>query len=165
MKRVYVVDTGYLVELFAVPGKSSPPATTAVRARFADAIQHDARLVVPTGVLYETANHIALVGHGGVRIRIARKLFETVDASLAVEREGPWTITPAEPHGDLLANLRLFATQHATRGIGLTDTQVVATARRWRARYGGMADYAVHIWTRDHGLKAMEPDPEPDPFV
>lgn len=161
--RVYVIDTSYLLELFAVPRRSDAASTERVRARFAEAIEAGARMVVPTGVVYEVANHIAGVADGGARVRLAGRLRDAVVDS--IRAQSPWLITPAEPHDELIANLTAFAGAYAASGVGLSDTQIITTAHHWRRQYGGMKDYAVHIWTRDRALKTHEPDPEPDPFV
>ncbi len=46
LSRVYVIDTSYLLELFAVPGHSTKEARDKIKIRIAAAAQSGARLYV-----------------------------------------------------------------------------------------------------------------------
>lgn len=87
------------------------------------------------------------------------------DVASSIEQGEPWTIAPPDTHQALKRFVAAFASEFATRRIGLTDVQVVETARELRRKYHAKAAYRVHIWTRDQQLKALEPDKEPDAFV
>lgn len=93
-RRIFVVDTGYLDELFAVPGHSCKKGITQVSRRYEYAVQCGDGLFVPLPCLFELANHIAHVGNGYYREELARFLLDTVEQSIA--EQSPWTITPAE---------------------------------------------------------------------
>ena len=64
---VYLIDTSYLLELYAVPGHSTQKAVDEIRSRFTDAARQDARLYVTVPSIYELANHIAHISDGNVR--------------------------------------------------------------------------------------------------
>lgn len=54
-KTFLVIDTSYLLELFAVPGNTQLQAAKAVQAKFAQAFNSNAQLFVPLPVLFELA--------------------------------------------------------------------------------------------------------------
>lgn len=163
MTAVFVIDTSYLLELFAVPGSSDPQAVEEVKRRYEDAVERNARLFVPLPCLFELANHIADIPQAEHRHRLANHLSRQVDA--AAEGDGEWIILPLGGAEHYRTLCRRFARDFAAQGIGLTDTCVIEEARRLkRERYGG-STFRVHIWTRHQTLKANEPDPETNPFI
>ncbi len=164
MTRVYIIDTSYLLELYAVPGSCEDQAVEEVRKRFESATRVGSRLFVPSGCLFELCNHVADVRGGETRSELARKIADDVEASFS-DDYFPWRLAPAEAHRELRLQMRRFAKEYVVQGIGLTDTQVVEIAANQKKRYGGGLGYFVHIWTRDRTLKALEPDPEPRAFV
>ena len=162
-----VVDTSYLVELFKVPKLFDPSFADRVKQRFAEVINAGHRLYVPFPVVFEVANHIAGVPDGGSRKRLADLLASTVRS--CVETANPWIITPASEDilydlSELLRLCDVYAREMAVQSIGLSDTAIIEEARRLKEKYNQPGD-RVHIWTRDHGLKAHEPDSEPEPLL
>ena len=90
---VYVVDTSYLCELFAIPHYSTKKDSVEVRRRFAEAVKAEARLYVSLPAIFELAGHIADVADGGLRRKLSEKLRDTVVSSI---RENlPWNLLPA----------------------------------------------------------------------
>lgn len=163
MTAVFVMDTSYLLELFDVPGCSEPDAVTEVRRRYEEAVEGDARIFVPLPCLFELANHIAGVPHGGSRQKLADHLSRQVVA--AIEGDGEWILLPMREIRHYRRLWELFARVFAVQGVGLTDTCIIEEARRLkRERYHGQM-FTVHIWTKDGRLKAHEPDTEVAPFV
>ena len=61
---VYVIDTSYLLELFAVPGCSTEEAVVEIRNRAARAARKGARLYVTIPSVYELAEHISDIRDG-----------------------------------------------------------------------------------------------------
>lgn len=157
----FVIDTGYLVEFFEVPGHSNAEARQEVLARLRAAIRVGHRLYVPLSCLFELGNHIAQVDDGTARRAIAHTVRRTVRTS--VEDGTPWIITPAVAIEALPALLDSFADRYVDEQVGLTDTQVIEIAHGLKEQFRQML--RVHIWTTDNALKAREPDREPDPFV
>jgi predicted nucleic acid-binding protein len=157
---VLVIDTSYFLELFQVPGHSSPKRSKEIKARFERANQLGGRLYVPLPVVFELANHIAHVRTGADRKRLANFLVGSVEAS--IRDESPWILVPAK---DALNELRelcaSFKATDASQSVGLTDACIIEEARRLRRKYP-VKTYRVHIWTTDDSLKAHEPDVEPD---
>ena len=156
---VYVIDTSYLDELYAVPGKSTEAHVGEVRSRFRNAIIQKGRFYVPVPCIFELGNHI-----GAKRSHdLARKLLKDVEASL--QDQGPWILTPNADFQVLSRLCRAFVGEFVQQAISLTDAFTIFEARRLkRERYKGKG-FRVHIWTKDRSLKSHEPDREPDPFV
>jgi hypothetical protein len=164
MTRVYVVDTSYLLELFAVPNFSTEPAIGAVRHKFEQAIASRAQLIVPLGCVFELADHIADVPNIDFRHKLAEKLAQTVKSSLTTSQ--PWQITPPDKLDARLPEIfDKYASTYLRQGMGLTDTYTLEEALRLKRKYPASLGYRVHIWTKDRVLKANEPDTETDAFV
>ena len=165
IKRFYVIDTGYLVELFKVDGHFNQDSHQIIAQKFnaVNKIESD-RIYVPISVLFELANHIAHVNNGGRRIKLASKLATIVKE--CVENENPWIIEPCEELKsvqNLYETLLKFSHEYSAQGLGLTDTSVLLIAEELRKKYD--RSYLIHIWTTDRALKALEPDTEQNPFV
>ena len=160
---IYVIDTSYLLELFACGRDSNAQASAEVRKRFKQANAGGGRFFVPLPCLFELGDHIADVGHDELRKKLADKLVSTVKSSLA--SNNPWTITPTgSPEVILPKLLERFAPAAAKQKIGLVDTFTWDESLRLKVK---LADVKarVHIWTNDRSLKGKEPDTEPNPFL
>ena len=160
---VYVIDTSYLLELFAVPGCSTKAAVVEVRNRIADAVNREARLYVTISSIYELSDHVCDVHDGNIRSQLAAKVRDTVLSS--IEEGTPWTIVPSQQIEVFKELVLSFAENHVRQGIDLTDSTLIDEARRLRReRYRG-PEWRVHIWTKDRKLKAREPDNEPNAYL
>jgi hypothetical protein len=163
MTNHYVVDTGYLLELFKVDGRYNDDKHKIIDAKFKKAAIQGFRIYVPVSVLFEVATHIAYVDNGYRRKKLAEKLAIIVDS--CVKKQNPWIITPGEELKSieqLAETLLKFANEYAVQELSLTDTSVLLIAQELKKN---RSDYKVHIWTTEHTLKAREPDTEPNPFV
>ena len=159
---VYVLDTSYLIELFACGRHSNPVASTAVRRLFKDANSRGGRFFVPLPCLFELGDHIADVGHDELRAKLARGLVETVKGCLRQNK--PWTITPTGLPEDILPDLvDRFSSLASKQRIGLVDTFTASEATRLKNKFQNLKA-RVHIWTNDRTLKGMEPDKESNPY-
>lgn len=160
---VYVIDTSYLLELYAVPGHSTQEAVDEIRRRFKDAVKQNARLYVTVPSIYELANHIADVSNGNARWSLAEGLQDAILSS--IDEGVPWTIIPSQELSALKKLIASFADNHVLEGIGLSDSTLIDEAHRLkRTTYRGSA-WRVHIWTKDKKLKAREPDKEPHAYL
>ena len=160
---VYVIDTSYLLELYAVPRCSTPEAIDEIRRRFDDAVRQNARLYVTVPSIYELANHIADVSNGKARWSLAKKLRDDILSSL--DEGVPWTIIPSQQLSALKKLIASFVDNHVLACIGLSDSTLIDEADRLkRTTYRGSA-WRVHIWTKDEELKAREPDNEPHAYL
>jgi hypothetical protein len=163
----YVLDTGYLDELWRVESYYKDEKHAAIKDRFNVAYEAGADFIVPIPVLFELANHITQ-GKNADRRRLLTEQFEKSITS-SLNSDLPWHIEPNET-GVLFANLTdalqasvdRFAREFAEQKISLTDTAVCLTAERFKATNNSRR---VHIWTVDRALKALEPDREPDPYL
>lgn len=161
-RRIYVIDTGYLLELFEVPGASVKSSITEVKRRFTEAIKRSHGLYVPFTCLCELGNRIAQVPDGNIRRKLALNLYHTIKTSL--DDGNPWIITPNDGMSSMKTSCIEFAETYCERGIGLTDTVVIHEAIRLYKKYSSLG-YKVHIWTKDGDLKALEPQCEEDAFL
>jgi predicted nucleic acid-binding protein len=164
---VLVVDTSYLLELFKVPDYFDPGFSEKVKQRFKKAAKAGHRFYVPFAVVFEVANHIADGRNDVRRAELAEQLARTVRQS--VEKGTPWVIVPAPE--DILLHVSelprlcdVYAAEFADQRIGLSDTAIIESSRRLKAKYGSFGNL-VHIWTKDKRMKRHEPDPEPEPLV
>jgi len=160
---VYVIDTSYLCELFAVPHYSTEGAISEVRKRFAVAIEARTRLYVSLPAIFELAGHIADVSDGGLRRKLSERLRDAVVSSIS---EGqPWNLLPSIDRNAVERLINGFVSHSREKGISLVDTTLIDEAKRLRqTTYRGQA-WRVHIWTKDQRLKAREPDGEPNAFL
>jgi len=162
--KVYVVDTGYLLALFGVPGEASAEETKEVRRRFRLATDRHDECVVPLPVIYETASHINDIDSSR---EIARQ-FALVLLGHVRDAEAPdalFTVEPRPAPEEVEHILNLFANDHVLRGHSLADTALLDIATRLRHERDDR--YHVHIWTwerRKTGIRSCSPDEEPDPF-
>lgn len=101
--------------------------------------------------------------YGGMTRRLAHSLLDVVGRSLT--ELGEWNITPAPTPEALRDLLRVFAEDYATLAIGLTDTSIIDTALGLKRKTYRNPQDKVHIWTKDRGLKAREPDSEENPYL
>ena len=163
LSRVYVIDTSYLLELFAVPAHYTQEARDEIRSRIAAAAKSGARLYVTVPSIYELANHISHVSDGNARRSLAEQVRDTVLSSLG---EGaPWTIIPSQQL-DTFRNLIVsFVENHVIQGIDLSDSTLIDEARRLKDTTYRGPSWRVHIWTKDKNLKALEPDNEPRAYL
>lgn len=170
--RLIVVDTSYLLELFQVPDCSSVQAYERVVQRFSSARQITDQLHVPLPVLFELGNHVADVKNGQERRRLSSMLVDTVDTWLSGDT--PVTIVSSMNDARTLQDFRDAVTglTQEFRALapdrqGLTNAAIALEAKRLRHRHksSSLKTYAVHIWTTDQKLKALEPDTEADAFV
>lgn len=162
MTRVFVVETSYLCELYAVPNFSDSAFSASLRTKWDGEREAGASFRVPVGCVYQLCDHIADVPDGGRRRRLAVQV--ATDVASSVDRWMPWLIIPSDGATELARFVRRFASDDGHRRLGLTNSQIVAIANNLKQKYGRVGDYRVHIWTRNETLKAYEPDREPNPL-
>ena len=161
--RVYVIDTSYLLELFAVPGHSTKEARDDIKSRIAAAAKSGARLYVTVPCIYELANHIADVSNGNARRSLAEQVRDTVLSSL--DQGTPWTIIPSQQLDTFKKLIVSFVDEHVIQRIDLSDSTLIDEVRRLKRDIYQRRGSPVHIWTKDRKLKVYEPDSEPDAYL
>ena len=162
-QTMYVLDTSYLLELYAVPGSSTEEAIREIRSRYDAALGRGDPLFVPLGCIYELGNHIADVSDGTRRRQLTLAVEEDVRSSLDPDTV-VWKITPVPAVEALPGLFEDFRKRFIPLSIGLTDTHVIQEAEKLsgdRETFG----YKVHIWTKDKQMKSYEPDKEDSPFL
>lgn len=161
--KVYVIDTSYLLELYAIPGKSSQEASDEIRERFQSAAERGSRLYVTVPSIYELAKHIVRIPDGNLRRHYAVHVKNDVLSGL--EKGDPWIVIPSREFDALGQLVSSFVENHIHDGIDLIDSTLIDEARRLKQdRYGG-PEWRVHIWTKDGNLKAREPDSERNAYL
>lgn len=163
--QVYVIDTSYLLELFAVPGHSTKEATDEIRSRFTTAVENKARFYVTVPSIYELANHISHVSDGNKRRSLAERVRDDVLSSLDPKQRKPWTVIPSQQLDTLEDLIVSFVDNHISQSIDLSDSTLIDEARRLKRDTYQRRGSPVHIWTKDRKLKAYEPDSEPDAYL
>lgn len=160
---LYVIDTSYLIELFACGRDSNPTASAKVRQRFKLANAGGGRFFVPLPCLFELGDHIADVGHDELRKKLVENLVSTVQSSLGSSK--PWTITPTGTPETVLPKLmERFALAAPKEKIGLVDVFTWEESVRLKGKFSELKS-RVHIWTNDRNLKRKEPDAEANPYL
>jgi hypothetical protein len=161
MKRLIVIDTGYLYELYQIKGNNAGKYKEALQ-RFIEAKNRGDSFFVPTTVIFELANHIAHIQDEEWR----KKLVDDIQISIKMSK--PYTIVPCSEFSaldNLAKSLTQFSQVYAAKGLGPTDTSVFLEADRLKKKYPKSHPLLVHIWTTDKPLKRLEPDSEPNPFI
>jgi hypothetical protein len=163
--NIYVVDTSYLLELFKVPKCSTESSFDKIQQKFEKAAEKKDILFVPSPCLFELGNHIAKVNDVGTRRNLQDKFRDTIQKAL--NDPGPFTIlfmNDKDAEKRFLELCLEFVEKYGNENIGLTDTCIIAEAKRLKKSHHGF-EYKVHIWTKDRSLKAHEPDKEEDSFL
>ena len=159
--RVYVIDTSYLLEIFAVSDHSTKEARDEIRSRIAAAVENKARFYVTVPSIYELANHISHVSDGNKRRSLAERVRDDVLSSLDPNQSTPWTIIPSQQLDTFKKLIVSFVDEHVIQRIDLSDSTLIDEARRLKRDTYQRRGSPVHIWTKDEALKAYEPDTEP----
>lgn len=98
MRRVAILDTSWLLELYRVPGYSEESRFPHVTSKTRNILKAGCELFVTVPVLFEVASHITHVRDGNRRQRLGKRLLEDIEKSFA--RDSPWTIAALD--GDIL---------------------------------------------------------------
>lgn len=136
MRKAFVLDTSWLLELYRVPGDSDPQRYGTVQAQ-AVAAALEGRLYATVPVLFEVANHIVHVRNGHHRRQLILKLRDAIRDSL--RDEIPWTVVGPLRDDILLRPQDLaklsdrFAAEAAV-GYSLADISVIDLTRRLQGR-------------------------------
>jgi predicted nucleic acid-binding protein len=164
-RRAYVIDTSFLLELFRVPEHSTTEHVEEIQRRFKRACASKSTRVVPVVCILEWGARVASIRMPENRAKAASVLQHDVGGALreAGPHERPFVISEAPHSRDLPALIASWSNQHVSQRIGLVDSAVAAVAKTLKE--DALTRTAVHIWTKDHALKRLEPDVEPDPFL
>lgn len=160
-RKVLVLDTSFLVELYALPEKAKAHRVPHAQAWFTQARTARHGLQVPFACVLEFGNTIAQIKEPGSRTTCAARLALDFEAAVMRGHQAMWVATDAPQFESATELVKFWSTQHAPIGRSLVDAAIVRAAVRRKE-----ADSAaqVHIWTYDKKLKEMEPDTEPAPF-
>lgn len=145
-----ILDTSWLLEFYRVPKHSR-------KARHENAVDQakdasSGKMFVTLPVLFEFANHLVRVEHGGRRRQLIGRYRDHVADSLRIET--PWTIVGEPDGGALLRAGTLIEladrfVAHSGEGYSLADISVIDLATRLREQRR-----VVKILTFDRELAA-----------
>ncbi len=153
---IYVIDTSWLLEFYAVPNHYAEHRSEKIKERFRIAVKNKSTFILPLAVIFEYCNHLAQISTGGLRKKYAVNFWS--DMQMSRENTVPYLILPAADLPEIDVDVERFASTYAVQGIGLVDIQVERIAKEWAEKPG----YTVHIWSFDEQLKALEPNAEPN---
>ena len=164
-QRIFVVDTGYLLELYKIGGDWKEESHTAIKQKFGEEQRAGSQFYFPIPVLFEFANHIADANNRHKFIQYFEGLIKQ-----CLEDDMPYFITPcsnAESIHDFILDLRIimnrFNDEFVYQQLDLADSSIIAEATRLKEKY--KLSCFVHIWTKHTKLKGYEPDTESNAFV
>ena len=150
MSDAAILDTSWLLELYKVPGDSSPQRFEGVLKQAVAAAQ--GRMYVTVPVLFEVANHIVHVRNGHHRRQLITRFRENVSTSL--RDEVPWTVVRALQNNILLRAQDLIKladrfVEGAAPSYSLADISIIDLAQRLQKR-----QLKVRILAFDEQLEA-----------
>ncbi|MGY4816370.1 hypothetical protein ACVNP3_10585 [Pseudomonas chlororaphis subsp. piscium] len=163
MAKIIVLDTSYMLELFAVPLDSTPGRSDEARRIFEEAIKAGFDIFCPLSVLYELANHIVDIKNHVLQREIADRFKEMVEGAFAADI--PFSIIPngnSIPIHNELASLPNLCREYQDKirmGLGLTDCTIIDVANTLKVNYASRKkNWPTHIWTTHAALKSLAPD-------
>ncbi|WP_122559464.1 PIN domain-containing protein [Pseudomonas viridiflava] len=163
MAKIIVLDTSYMLELFAVPLDSTPERSEEARRIFEDAVRSGFDIFCPLSVLYELANHIVDIKNHTLQRTIAERFKEMVEGAFSADI--PFSIIPngsSTPIHEELASLPDLCRNYQENirmGLGLTDCTIIDVAKTLKINYvSRKKNWPTHIWTTHAALKSLAPD-------
>jgi len=142
---IWIVDTSVFLNVLDVPGFNQDREE--VLDTYRQRIENEDSFFLPFTTILESGNHIAQLTNGNLRRRFAQRFCEEVQRSLA--GDAPWKPLAFPREEELQEWLRDFP-QHATSGIGLGDSLIIA---QWREQCRMFEAYVVRIWSLDSDLQ------------
>lgn len=156
-KRIFVIDTSYLLELYKVGKDWKQENHEIVLNGFNEENGKGSSFYFPIPVLFEFANHIADASNRQIIIKSFKKL---IDACL--DEDTSYFITPCSSAEsvkgfiqDLCNIMDTFKDEFVYQGLGLTDASIISEANRLQNQYKSCE---VYIWTLHKALKAHSPN-------
>lgn len=157
MSDIALLDTSIYLNILDVPGKSQDRGT--VFDEFGKMVENGDIFLLPLAAVWETGNHIAMLGNGGLRRQYAEKLL--VDVGKALGGEAPYRAThfpSAEEFAGWLAEFPDYAQRNKTanktgEGVSLTDLSII---KEWEATKTRHSMSRVFIWSLDSDLQGYD---------
>jgi hypothetical protein len=158
---VLILDTSFLVELYALPEKAKAFRVVHAKEWFTRARRDRHGLQVPFACILEFGNTITQIKNPTHRADLAAQLAKDFEAAVMRGHQAMWVATDAPQFESATGLLSSWSIHHAPMGRSLVDAAIVRAAA---ARKAADSAAQVHIWTYDQKLKALEPDEDPAPF-
>ncbi len=147
MSKIHFIDTSVFVELLNVPGRNGHHED--IKSEYELLVKNGDMFVLPVAVLVETGNHIAHIGNGNDRHRIAQ-LFSTI-VQKAVDMEDNWSVIPEISTAILKNILRQFPAQ-ACAQTGFGDASIIEQFEDYWNNRQPIGE--MRIWSEDQHLQS-----------
>lgn len=150
MRSVYFVDTSILCCLLQIPNFCEDHYHI-VEEEFDRIGKSNGTMLLPVASILETGNHIAHVGDGNLRRKIAQEFSQYLRDT--VNNKAPWTLIESDLSWTA-DDLRKYADEfpdHAMREMGLGDASIIQAFEKYIHRIRGIS---VKIWSLDPHLSA-----------
>ena len=153
MSDIVLLDTSVYLNVLDVPGWNQD--RIAILSEFEQRVQANNHFLLPLATVWETGNHVASLGNGGLRRKYAAKLVE--DVKKAVSGDAPYRPTYFPPRDEFLRWLEQFpdyaqcnkSPTKTTEGIGLADMSII---KEWERACALHRMFSVLIWSLDESL-------------
>lgn len=145
---IRIIDTSVLCNILRVPNKDQDGDRATAELR--GAIEAGDVLLLPTGVIYETGNHIAQNGDGNTRRKVARAFVDLVRKAFSGEL--PFVPTPLQNPDEMLKWIAEFPASAVT-GMGFGDLSIIKIFHQQCDLNHGRR---VAIWSYDQHLQSYD---------
>lgn len=158
MRRIVFLDSSVLLNLLAVPRKSSQREEVVRRFQELRKPEAGVLLVVPIAAVVEVGNHLAQL-HRDERAKPCQAFGDLLRA--AVAGRVPFLLSGAGWDGDFLSQLIEGPTPDrrmdvlCQRGVGAGDASILLEVEHYLDRIDVGSGTPCEIWTYDDGLRAM----------
>lgn len=145
---ICIVDTSVFCNILDIQGRNQ--ARDRALSELEAYLEEEHTLLLPLAAVYETGNHIAHLGDGGLRRQTATRFVDEVRK--AISGRSPWTPTPIPDKQATLGWLDEFP-DHAMREISLADLSII---KEFENQCGLHRMRRVFIWSYDADLSAHD---------
>ena len=157
MSAIVLLDTSVYLNILNVPGNNQDRDD--IFAEFEIRLEQGDYFLLPMATIWETGNHIADLGNGGLRFQFGQKLVE--DVTRAISGNTPYRPTHFPSREEFLTWLADFPmhAQHSktakkTReGVSLSDLSMI---KEWEQSRDRHSMSQVLIWSLDADLAGYD---------
>ncbi|NTV14918.1 MAG: hypothetical protein HGA96_13460 [Desulfobulbaceae bacterium] len=157
MSAIVLLDTSVYLNILDVPGNNQDRDD--VLAEFEIRIQDEDHFLLPMASIWETGNHIADLGNGGLRYTFGNRLVD--DVTKAINGNTPYRPTHFPTREEFLAWLAEFpdhvkknkSEKKIREGISLSDLSII---KEWEAAKARHNMSRVLIWSLDSDLTGYD---------
>jgi hypothetical protein len=157
VSAIVLLDTSVYLNILDVPSFNQD--REGILAEFRRKIEREDHFLLPMATIWETGNHIADLGNGGLRFRFGQRLVQ--DVRRAIRGETPYRPTHFPEREEFLEWLNEFpdyvqrskSPRKTREGVSLTDLSIIKEWERTRSLH---AMSRVLIWSLDSDLAGYD---------